>query len=111
VANEVLEATKRWVGSYLNNIPTSLVAKGTNLKELTSPQEGLPSWGTMWSFKVSLDEDWALESISKMQEIGFRVFECDELPCVFGIDAGGYDFFKHHWVPLYLARGLEWHED
>ena len=22
----------------------------------------------------------------------------------------GYDFYENHWIPLYKARGLQWHE-
>lgn len=110
MTNKILEATKRWVNCHLDGIPTALVEKATNLEELTSRGEGLPSWGTMWSFQNSLDREWALENIPKMEEIGFTVFVCDELPVIFGIDGGGYDFFEKHWVPLYMARGLWWHE-
>lgn len=27
-----------------------------------------------------------------------------------GIDGAGYDFYEAHWIPLYEARGLHWHE-
>ena len=26
------------------------------------------------------------------------------------IDGAGYDFYESHWIPLYKARGLQWHE-
>ena len=44
----------------------------------------LPIWGTMWSF--------------------------DDFGYLFGIDGTGYDFYEEHWIPLYLARGLQWHK-
>ena len=28
----------------------------------------------------------------------------------FGIDGAGYSFYEEHWIPLYKARGLQWHK-
>lgn len=72
----------------------------------------LPMWGTMWSFRDGCD-DWWLEKgdgIQIMSECGFRVYESDEFGYFFGIDGCGYDFYESHWIPLYLARGLRWHD-
>lgn len=73
----------------------------------------LPMWGTMWSFDDSCDEYWLEEQngIRKMSECGFRIFESEEFGYFFGIDGAGYDFYSEHWVPLYKARGLHWHEN
>lgn len=82
--------------------------------ELEDPYEKsvLPSWGTMWSFNNSLDEDWARENPDKVKECGFRLYEYTKSGELYlGIDGGGYDFYSHHWVPLYKARGLEWHKN
>ena len=27
------------------------------------------------------------------------------------MDGCGYDFYLEHWVPLYKARGLKWHDE
>lgn len=27
-----------------------------------------------------------------------------------GIDGAGYNFYEAHWLPLYNARGLQWHD-
>lgn len=75
--------------------------------------DSLPIWATLWSFGDSLDIDW-LESgngISVMSECGFRIFFHDDFGYFFGIDGAGYDFYEAHWIPLYLARGLQWHSD
>ena len=72
----------------------------------------LPMWGTMWSFESSVD-DWWLESyegIRIMSECGFRIYESEEYGYFFGIDGCGYDFYEAHWIPLYKARGLQWHD-
>lgn len=74
--------------------------------------DGLPMWGTMWSFGDSCDNWWLEErdGIRVMSECGFRVYESEEFGYFFGIDGAGYDFYESHWVPLYRARGLQWHD-
>ncbi len=72
----------------------------------------LPMWNTMWSFGDMCDTRWLenKEGIRKMSERGFRVYESDEFGYFFGIDGCGYDFYEEHWIPLYRARGLQWHD-
>lgn len=70
----------------------------------------LPMWGTMWHFQTSLDDDWVLENIDTVYKCGFRVYENEDLGVVIGIDGAGYDFYEAHWIPLYKARGLQWHD-
>lgn len=78
----------------------------------------LPMWGTMWQFHDSADIGWVdfrynddeetgLEALSRC---GFRVYESEKYGYFFGIDGGGHDFYEAHWIPLYEARGLQWHE-
>jgi hypothetical protein len=71
----------------------------------------LPMWGTMWTFGSNLDEEWARDNLEIMAKCGFRIYESDELGIYFGIDGAGYDFYKSHWLPLYKARGLHWHDE
>ena len=73
----------------------------------------LPMCGTMWSFSDSADNWWLEEGdgIDIMSNCGFRIFEHDEFGYFFGIDGIGYDFYEAHWIPLYLARGLQWHDN
>ena len=72
----------------------------------------LPMWGTMLQFHDGCDDWWLEEGdgIQIMSECGFRVYESDEFGYFFGIDGCGYDFYESHWIPLYLARGLRWHD-
>lgn len=72
----------------------------------------LPMWGTMWSFGDSADDWWLEEGsgIEIMSECGFRVYESYGFGFIFGIDGAGYDFYESHWIPLYKARGLQWHD-
>ena len=73
-----------------------------------------PMWGTMWSFSDSCDEEWANGKylgphLQEMADCGFRIYESEDFGIVFGIDGAGYDFYESHWIPLYKARGLQWH--
>lgn len=72
-----------------------------------------PVWGTMWSFGDSLDDEWLQsgDGIQAMSECGFRVYRTEDFGCFFGIDGAGYDFYESHWIPLYLKRGLKWHDE
>ena len=72
----------------------------------------LPMWGTMWSFGDSCDNYWLEEQdgIQVMSDHGFRIYEHEEFGYFFGIDGAGYNFYDQHWVPLYEARGLQWHD-
>ena len=111
------DATREWVREF-NAIPQSVIIKICELDidsvyELTTPDEYddfLPMWSTMWTFGESLDEDWARENIEIMQNCGFRVYENDDFGIIFGIDGAGYNFYENHWIPLYKARGLKWHD-
>jgi len=73
---------------------------------------GLPMWGTMWTFGDSCD-DWWLENggLQLMANCGFRIYEQEDFGYIFGIDGAGYDFYEQHWIPLYKARGLHWHNE
>ena len=72
----------------------------------------LPEWSMMWSFGDSADDYWLEEmgGIQIMADCGFRIYESEEYGYFFGLDGGGYDFYKAHWIPLYKKRGLQWHD-
>lgn len=71
----------------------------------------LPMWSTMWSFGDSVDDNWLKNGagLTALSECGFSVFYHEEFGYFFGIDGAGYDFYEEHWIPLYIARGLHWH--
>lgn len=75
-------------------------------------EDTLPCWGTMWNFGDSADDYWldSLGGIQIMSDLGIRVFEHDEWGYFFGIDGGGFSFYEAFWIPLYKARGLQWHD-
>lgn len=73
-----------------------------------------PAWKTMWAFSEGIDREWlegryTESAIQEMANCGFRVYESEDYGYVFGIDGAGYNFYEHHWIPLYDARGLHWH--
>lgn len=76
----------------------------------------LPMWGTIWTFGERIDEEWANGDyldphLREMADCGFRLYEDKDLGLFFGIDGCGYDFYESHWIPLYKARGLHWHNE
>ena len=119
------EAAEVWVREF-DAIPQGMIEElmehnpdgwreVTLFDEDEEPYGYLPAWGTMWSFHDSADNGWFEfeydEAIKAMSDCGFRVYESDDYGYFFGIDGYGYDFYEHHWVPLYEARGLQWHEE
>lgn len=72
----------------------------------------LPMWGTMWQFGDGADDYWLedLDGIKVMSDCGFRIYKSDEWGYFFGIDGCGFDFYEAFWIPLYKARGLQWHD-
>ena len=73
----------------------------------------LPMWGTMWAFGDNIDNYWIeeKEGLQAMANCGFRIYEQEDYQYIFGIDGAGYDFYEAHWIPLYKARGLQWHDE
>lgn len=115
----IKEATQEWVAEF-NEIPYRVIEKLyqydiDSICELTTPASKfsalLPIWSTLWTFGCKFDEDWARENIGTMRQCGFRVYEQDNFGVLFGIDGAGYDFYEAHWIPLYKARGLKWHDE
>lgn len=69
-----------------------------------------PMWGTMFAFSVTMDNDWLENNLQAMADCGFRIYRSEDYDYVFGIDGCGYDFYEAHWIPLYKARGFQWHK-
>ncbi len=117
----IREAATEWVYGF-NAVPTAVVEKLMRLdpddvREITPGERDedanyLPMWGTMWSFGDSADDYWLEEEdgLELMAECGFRIYEQEDFGYLFGIDGAGYSFMDEHWIPLYKARGLRWHE-
>ena len=113
----IKDATCYWVDTF-DRINTCMLEEWNESRDnygltlLTSPPDYgyYPMWGWMWSFHENLDEEWARQNISVMEELGFIVYDSD-YGLFFGIDGAGYDFYEYHWIPLYKARGLKWHKE
>ena len=75
----------------------------------------LPRWGTMWSFDNMCDKYWVEKEenggLQALSDCGFRVFRSEEYGIFFGLDGAGYNFYQAHWIPLYEARGMHWHDE
>lgn len=71
-----------------------------------------PICGTLWQFSDPCDDWWLEEKdgLRAMSDCGFRIYYHNEWGYFFGIDGVGYDFYEQHWIPLYKARGLQWHK-
>lgn len=72
----------------------------------------LPMWSTMWQFHDPCDTYWIEKQngIEALSQCGFRVYYSEQFGYFFGIDGCGYDFYLAHFIPLYRARGLKWHD-
>ena len=71
---------------------------------------GLPMWNTLWSFSDSCDINWAENHLQEIANCGFKIYQSEDYGIIIGIDGCGYDFYESHWIPLYNARGLHWHD-
>ena len=115
------EAAQRMVERDFSAIPTALVSKaypyGEGITDLT-PLEGnsdigdifFPRWGTMWLVDESVAARWIYSHREQVSECGFFIYKIEE-GLLLVIDGGGYDFYEEHWLPLYDAMGLMWHEN
>lgn len=63
------------------------------------------------AWQESGSEEAALVSYG-WQDVGQTGFIAREIDgnLVLGVNGAGYDFDEAHWMPLYLALGMKWHE-
>jgi hypothetical protein len=68
-----------------------------------------PMWGTLWSTTF---DDLIEDNLLEVASCGFRIFMDDVEGTIYlGIDGAGYNFYEHHWTPLYDALGFAWHSE
>ena len=71
----------------------------------------LPMWGTMWEVD-NFTQSFIKDNLELVSSLGFRIYEYEEENSLYiGIDGAGYDFYEAHWIPLYKAMGLQWHDE
>ena len=98
----------------------------TDWVQIVAQQTGAEFYGIMWGTMFIVndpvdkeriqallhtvkDEEDDLSGCQEVGQTGINAFDVDgEL--VLGIQGAGYDFYEHHWVPLYEALGYSWHE-
>jgi hypothetical protein len=86
-----------------------------------SPLYGI-MWGTMFIVgdpvdkqrihalrRPVTDEEDDLYGCQEVGQTGIYAFDVDG-QLVLGINGAGYDFYEHHWIPLYEALGYSWHD-
>ena len=118
----IQEAARKWVNEF-NAIPQSILVKLVNIdpdeveeltpftdEEFDDLLDFFPMWSTLWSMTDSTDIEWLEGHLQEMKDCGFRIYRQEDYGYIFGIDGCGYDFYEAHWIPLYQARGLKWHE-
>ena len=117
----IKQAAYKWVQEF-NAIPMSVIEKlitisdYTDIIEITpfdeddTPDDVLPMWGWMWQMTDMTDREWIENNIDTLKDCGFRIYESEDFGYLIGIDGAGYDFYEEHWIPLYKARGLKWHD-
>ena len=109
------QACKKWIDRDFSNIPALLIKKAytsSELELLTSscPVHDWPSeWGTLYHPESFFDSEWIKDNLDTVEELGFVVYQADETGILLAINGGGYCFYQEHWIPLYKARGLQWH--
>lgn len=112
---EVIEITENNEGDLIATVDLDNGEQcDISVDDLSVEYDGcLPMWGTMWAFEDFCDCDWLddKDNQRKMAECGFRIYESEDYGYIFGIDGAGYDFYTEHWIPLYKARGLRWHDE
>lgn len=123
---KIRECAIEWMTQYFEAIPIKLFFKAyvesetEEVKILTSDLEGegyeyltysnFPN--TIHSFflvREHIDIDWILNNLDVVSQCGFDVYESNDY-LFLGINGIGYDLIERHWIPLYLQRGIRWHE-
>jgi len=71
----------------------------------------IPAWGWVFVPKEEIDQRWlkaCAEIIADWCDV--IVYYTEEIGYYIGFNGAGYDFYDAHWIPLYILRGLKWHE-
>ena len=70
-----------------------------------------PMWATVWHAE-GLQSEWIGRNLDKVAACGFEIYEADDLDgYIIGVNGAGYNFYEAHWIPLYEAQDLKWHNE
>lgn len=75
-----------------------------------------PMWNTWFIPNDGYLHNWIQNHKEKVADCGFTIIlDADDYRCksafALGIDGVGYSFLERHFLPLYRAMGLEWHDE
>lgn len=86
--------------------------KEIDIEEANQEFESIyPMWNTLFNPKDSFISSWIEKHPYTTTACGFRIFMDNETEEIYlGIDGAGYNFYEAHWVKLYDAMGLQWHD-
>lgn len=69
----------------------------------------------MWYTWFEITDSWLLDKIQRnayeVSSLGFTLIYHNNELWGLGIDGAGYDFYEHHWIPLYRWLEFTWHEE
>ena len=121
---------RRWVTTTkyeaAERLVTGFSAIPTEWVKIVAQHTGSEFYGIMWGTMFVVndpvdkraiqallqpveDEEDELYGTQEVGATGISAFDIDE-EIVLGIHGAGYDFYQHHWIPLYEALGYAWHE-
>jgi hypothetical protein len=121
---------RRWVTTTkyeaAERLVTGFSAIPTEWVKIVAQQTGAEFYGIMWGTMFLVndpvdkrriqallqpveDEEDELYGSEEVGNTGIFAFDIDG-EIVLGIHGAGYDFYEHHWIPLYEALGYAWHE-
>lgn len=71
-----------------------------------------PMWSYWWVPNDSVVRRWIENHYQEVVDCGFTIVEdADGYFYAIGIDGCGYSFFDTHFLRLYNAQGLHWHDE
>ena len=111
------QACRKWIGEDFSMIPMSLIKKAYKenpekliLLSSECPELDYPAcYG--WAFVPDnpFDKEWIKDNIAIVEKCGFLIYESEDIDIMLIVDNDRYSFYNNHWMPLYRARGFNWH--
>lgn len=106
---EIEKIDKRKVIVRVSGVDEKVVVDNSYVE--VEGRDWFPAWYILFQPKDSADEYFIRENLQKVADCGFRIYEHDDYGIYLGIDGAGYDFYSAHWIPLYKAAGMQWHDE